>query len=142
VKADDIILARLQAVAGVTAIVGAPPNDRIYKAMAPENPAYPLIVHKQISSRRMQGTYDDPGFAFATVQVISFDATADGADALDEQVRLALERYGSSQPAGVQIAGTMLQDITLGSSVSGYSFEVEKEYVSTDYTVMFQETAP
>lgn len=141
-KAADIVLARLQAVAGVTNIVGVPPNDRIYKELLPENPAYPAIVHKQIASRRLQGTYGDPGYCFATLQVISFADTADGAEALDEQVRLALERYGSSQPAGIQIAGTTLQDITMGSTVNGYSFEVEKQFVSTDYTVLFQETAP
>ena len=139
--AGDVIKTRLEAVAGVTALVGAPPS-RIYKGKTPQNPVYPLIVYKRISSDRLQGTYNDPGYAKVMVQVISLADTLDAADALDEQVRLALERYGSSQPAGIPFAGGTLYDIKPGSSADGYAPEVDKEFVTTDFTVCHLETTP
>lgn len=141
--AGDIIKARLGAVTGVTDLVGGvPPNDRIYKFWTPENPTYPAIVYKLLGTDRLRGTYGDPGYCKATMQVICLDKTADGADALHEQVRLALERFGSSQPAGIPFAGATLYDIEMGSSAEGFAFEAEAFFVSTDYTVHHLETTP
>jgi hypothetical protein len=123
-------------------IVGEPPNDRIHKFWLPENPVYPAIAYKLIAVERLKGTYGDPGYCKATVQVICLAKTADAAAALDEQVRLALERFGSSQPAGIPFAGATLYDITIGSSAEGYADEVEAFFVTTDYTVEHLETTP
>ena len=140
--AGDVLKTRLGAVAGVTTLVGTPPNDRIYKWWTPENPTYPCIVYKLAATERLKGVYSDPGYNKATVQVIALDKTADGADALAEQVRLALERFGSSQPAGIPYAGATLYDIVVGSQAEGYAFEAECFYVTTDYTVEHLETTP
>lgn len=140
--AGDIVKLRLGQVAGVTNLVGAPPNDRIHKFWVPEEPAYPCIAYKQVASRRLQGTYSDPGYAMITLQIISLDKTQDGAHALDEAVRLALERFGSSQPAGIPFAGATLYDIKLGSGADGYAPEVEAHFVTRDYTVHHLEATP
>jgi hypothetical protein len=140
--AGDIIKTRLGAVAGVTGLVGAPPNDKIHKFWLPQGSALPAIAYKQIAARRLQGTYNDPGFVIVTVQVISLAATMDGAHELDRQVRLALERFGSSQPAGIPFAGTTLYDIKPGSSADGYADEAELFFVTTDYAVHHLETTP
>ena len=140
--AGDVVKLRLGQVAGVTNLIGAPPNDRIYKFWLPEKPVYPAIAYKLLAVRRLRGTYSDPGYCEAMVQVISLAKTADGADALDEQVRLALERFGSSQPAGIPFAGATLYDIELGSSADGYAEEAEAFFKTTDYTVHHLETTP
>jgi hypothetical protein len=137
--AGDVIKTRLEAVAAVTAIVGVPPS-RIYKGRTPQNPTYPCVVYKQSSARRLQGTYNDPGYAMVTVQVVSLADQLDDAHTLDKQVRLALERFGSNQPAGIPFAGGTLYDIKPGSSADGYAPEVDKEFVTTDYTVCHLET--
>jgi hypothetical protein len=139
--AGDVIKTRLEAVAGVTALVGSPPS-RIYKGRTPQNPTYPCIVYKQVGSRRLQGTHNDPGYAMITVQVISLGVSQDEAHTLDKQVRLALERFGSSQPAGIPFAGGTLYDIKPGSSADGYSPEVDKDFVTSDWTVCHLETTP
>lgn len=140
--AGDIIRTRLGQVAGVTGLVGAPPNDRIHKFWVPQKPTYPAIAYKQLGSDRLKGTYSDPGYAKVTVQLICLAKTADAADALAEQVRLALERFGSSQPAGIPFAGATVYDIEMGSSADGYSPEAEAFFVSTDWTVHHLETTP
>lgn len=140
--AGDVIKARLGQVVGVTALVSVPPNDRIYKFWLPENPTYPAIAYKLISTDRLQGTYGDPGYCKATMQVICLAKSADGADALAEQVRLALERFGASQPAGIPFAGATLYDITVGSSAEGWTDEAQVFFVTTDYTVEHLETTP
>lgn len=144
--AGDVIKARLGAAAGVTGYgtppIGTPPNDRIYKFWTPETPTYPAIVYKLLATDRLRGTYGDPGYCKATIQVICLAKTADDANGLHEQVRLALERFGSSQPAGIPFAGATLYDIEMGSSAEGFAFEAEAFYVSTDYTVHHLETTP
>lgn len=141
--AGDIIKARLEEVAAVySQIGGAPPNTRAFKFWLPENPVYPAVAFRRVGVVRLQGTYGDPGYAKVTVQVISFAKTADAADALDEQIRLALERFGSSQPAGIPYAGATLYDIEIGSTADGWSDEVQAFFVSTDYTVHHLETTP
>lgn len=139
--AGDVIKTRLEAVAAVTAIVGVPPS-RIYKGKAPQNPTYPCVVYRQSSSNRLQGTYSDPGYAMITVQIVSLADTLDEAHTLDKQIRLALERFGSDQPAGIPFAGGTLYDIKPGSSADGYADVVDKEFVTMDWTVHHLEVTP
>ena len=138
--AGDAVKTRLQAVSAVTSLLGA--ADAIYKGKTPQNPVYPCIVYRQSSARRLQGVHDDPGYAMITVQVVSLADTLDAAHTVDKQIRLALERFGSSQPAGIPFAGGTLYDIKPGSSADGYAPEVDKEFVTTDYIVHHLETTP
>lgn len=137
-KAEQVIKYRLKTFAGVAALVGAAPDDRIYPIALPQEPTYPCIYYKRTGSRRLQGTHDDPGVCYATIQIVCLDKTADGALALNEQVRLALERYGSDIN-GTLIDGVLVYDITLGSDVSDYDGGLDVYYISTDYTVNHKE---
>lgn len=137
-KAGAVIKYRLATHAGVTAIVGASPNDRIYPVVLPEKPTYPAITYKQISGRRLQGTHDDPGVAIVTLQLTAFAQSFDAAKALTEQIRLALERYGTAV-TGTVIDGITVYDITIGSDADDYVPELDIFAVATDFTVTFQE---
>ena len=137
-KAGQVIKYRLANFAGVTAIVGASPNDRIYPVVLPEKPTYPAVTYRQVSGRRLQGTHDDPGVGIVTVQVTAFAQTYDAAKALAEQIRLALERYGTAV-TGTVIDGVTVYDITLGSDADEYVPELDIFAVATDFTVTFQE---
>lgn len=143
-KGVEIIITRLQAVAGVTNLVGAAPNDRIYKGSAPEKPLYPLLVLKMApGGKRMQGTYSNPGYVEQAVQLIALAKTMDEADELAEQARQGLERFGSAQPAGIPFAGTTLYDIVNAvPPADGYAEEVEAFFVTADYIVHHLEPTP
>lgn len=137
-KAGNVIKYVLANTAGVTALVGASPNDRIYPVVLPEKPSYPAITYKQISGRRLQGVHDDPGVAIVTVQVTAFSGSFDEAKALAEQIRLALERHGTAV-TGTPINGVTVYDITMGSDADDYVPELDIFAIATDFTVTHEE---
>jgi hypothetical protein len=136
-KAEKVIKYRLGNFAGVTALVG----DRVYPGALPQNPQLPAIVYKRAASRRLKGAHSDPGIAYVTLQVICVgakEAPADDVLALNEQVRLALERYGWSI-AGGAVDGVIVYDIQIGSEAQDYDAELDAHVISTDYTVNHKE---
>lgn len=137
-KAGLVIKTRLSGFAGVTALVGAAPNDRIYPVVLPEKCPMPAIFYRQIDSTRLQGPHSDPGVANVRMQVVSLATSYDAAKALAEQVRIALERYGTAI-TGTAIAGVTVYDITIGSDADSYEPELDLFAVSTDFTVTHQE---
>lgn len=137
-KAGKVIKYRLSTFAGVTAIVGTSPNDRVYPVVLPEKPTYPAITYRQIDSTRLQGPHSDPGVATVRVQVTAFAESFDAAKALAEQIRLALERYGTAI-TGTDIAGVTVYDITIGSDADSYIPELDLFAISTDFSVTHQE---
>ena len=137
-KAGKVIKYRLSTTAGVTAIVGASPADRIYPVVLPEKPVYPAITYRQVDSTRLQGPHSDPGVATVRVQVTAFAESFDAAKALAEQIRLSLERYGTAV-TGTPINGVTVYDITVGSEADAYIAELDLFAISTDYTVTHQE---
>lgn len=140
-KAEQVIKYRLGTFAGVTELVGSGSANRVYPGALPQDPTLPAIVFKRISSRRLQGVHSDPGVCYATLQVVCVgakDGPADAVLALAEQVRLALERYGSAI-TGTPIDGVTVYDITIGSEASDYDADLDAHVISTDYTVLHQE---
>lgn len=137
-KAEKVIKYRLSTFAGVTAYVGAATADRVYPSALPQKPTYPAIVYKRINSRRLEGAHSSPGVCYATLQVVCLARTADEVLALTEQVRLALERYGSAV-TGTVIDGVTVYDITIGSDASDYDDTLDVHITSTDFTVVHQE---
>lgn len=140
-KAEKVIKYRLANFAGVTALVGSGSSNRVYPGALPQDATLPAIVYKRLSSRRLQGAHSNPGIVYATIQVICVggkDAAADDVLALNEQVRLALERYGWSIAGGL-IDGVTVYDITIGSEAMDYDTELDAHVTSTDYTVVHQE---
>jgi hypothetical protein len=90
------IQAALIAVPGMTAIIGVPPNDRIWSVQAPQNVTYPCIVITVISERdegRAMGV--DGGSYRSQLQVDIYAKTfakLDGAIPVRDLVRTGLKR--------------------------------------------------
>lgn len=137
-KAESVIYERLSTHSGVTAYVGAGPAARVHPTVLPQGVQLPAIVYRRISSRRVQGVHSDPGYAYVTLQITCYAETFATVAALAEQVRVALERYGSAV-TGTSIAGVTVYDIEFGSEASTYEPELGIEAYSLDVTVLHAE---
>ncbi len=133
-KAEKVIKTVLAAHAGVAGLVVA----RIYPVVMPQEPTYPNIVYRRVASERIQGVHSDPGVARVRLQVTAWAATYDECHALAEQVRLALERYGSAI-TGTTIAGVTVYDVFMGTEADAYEPELDKFAHATDFTVVHAE---
>jgi hypothetical protein len=138
-KAADVLFTRLSTFAGVTAIVGSGTAARIYGIALPQNVALPAIVMRATNSERIESVYSDPGMATVRMQLTCWSAdSAKEARDLAEQVRGALERYGSAL-SGTVIAGVTVYDIHMGSEAELYDPEVKAFAVAVDYSVVHAE---
>lgn len=132
-KAEKVIHYRLSNAAGVTAIVGSNPA-RIYPMVIPETPTMPCISYQVIDSDRVQSVNTDPGIANVRIQVTCWAKTYADVKSLAEQVRLALERYGS-WPSGLAVDGVTVYDIKIGSEADSFEPTLMVYAQATDYTV-------
>lgn len=133
-KAEKVVYERLTTHAGVSGLVGT----RVYPLVLPQNPTYPCIMYQRVSSSRVQGVHSDPGMAQVTVRIVCLDHEYNDVKALAEQVRLALERYGSSI-AGTLIAGVNVYDILMGSEADAYEEDLDVFSHSLEFTIIHQE---
>lgn len=136
-KAEQVVNYLLANTAGVTALIDTT-TPRVHYIVGPQDPTYPYITLRTISSERVEGVYTNPGYAKARIQVTCFALTAQGAMALAEQVRLALERNGSG-PNGTPINSVTVYDIKIGSEVQQWVPEIEAFAHATDYIVLHAE---
>jgi hypothetical protein len=136
-KAEAVIFDRLSTFAGVTALIGTDPA-RVWPVALPQDPVYPCLSYRRIESRRVQGVYIDPGYAYVTVQVNGFAKTFEELKALMEQVRLALERFGSAL-TGTTIAGVLVYDIVMGSEADSYEPALDVYAHAVDFEVLHAE---
>lgn len=132
-KAEKVIHYRLSNYAGVTAIIGSNPA-RVYPMVVPQTPTVPCISYQLISSDRVEGVYTDPGIVNARIQVTCWAKSYTDVKSLAEQVRLALERYGS-WPSGLAVDGVTVYDIKIGSEADTFEPGLELYAQATDYTV-------
>jgi hypothetical protein len=133
-KAETVIHYRLTTHAGVVDLV----NDRVYPVALPQDPVYPCVNFRRVESRRVQGVYTDPGYAFATIQITCLAKKFSELTALVEQIRVALERHGSAL-TGTTIAGVLVYDITLGTEVSSYEPALDAYAHAIDFEVLHAE---
>jgi hypothetical protein len=133
-KAEKVIKTVLAAHAGTAALVGT----RIYPVLMPQEPTYPCITYRQVDSSRLQGVQTNPGVARIRLQVTGWAKTYEETKSLAEQIRLALERYGSAI-TGTTIAGVVVYDIFMGSGADAYEPELDVFALSTDFTVVHEE---
>lgn len=135
-KAESVIHYRLTTFSGTQALVGT----RVHPVLLPQEPVYPAIVYKRTESRRTEGEYSDPGMAFVRIQVTCFSKDYVEVKALAEQIRLALERYGSAL-TGTPINGVTVYDIHMGSEADTYEPGERLEVFAhaTDFTVVHAE---
>ncbi len=110
---EETIFSRLSTFAGITALVGAPPNCRVYPHdLAPENATFPYVTYTLISAPREIAMGSDPGLVRSRWQFDAWDLDPDGARNLAEQLRLALERW-----RGVG-SGTTVQDTFIDNQLN------------------------
>lgn len=133
-KAEKVIRDRLNTHAGTIALVAS----RIYPVVLPQTPTYPAVTFSVVSSQRTEGVYSDPGMARVRFQITCWALTYDGVKSLAEQVRLALQRYGTSV-SGTTIAGVTVYDIHMGSEADAYEPTLDAFAASIDFTVVHAE---
>ncbi|MCR4300181.1 MAG: DUF3168 domain-containing protein [Sulfuricaulis sp.] len=133
-KAEAVIHNRLTTFAGVTALI----LQRTYPVALPQDSIYPCIVYRRVESNRVRGVYQDPGYAYSKIQVTAFAKTFDDLKDLAEQVRLALERFGSAL-TGTTIAGVLVYDIVMGSEADSYEPALDVYAHSIDFEVLHAE---
>lgn len=87
--------------AGVTAIVGAPPNCRVYPKVIPERGQVPAVTYNVISGMP-QSTFDAHAPAdYERVQLTCWAMSYDGAVALRDAVRAAIEDRDAQITLGI-----------------------------------------
>ena len=86
----------LKAQAGVTALVGATTSARIYPVYAKQGASLPLLVYVQNGGTSFRHLGGGSGIRRTVLQVYAYAATQAGADALAEQVRVALSNHKGS----------------------------------------------
>lgn len=133
-KAEKVIHNRLSTHAGVSALV----STRVYPLVLPQEPTYPAITYAKVSSQRIEAVHSDPGMAIIRIQVTCWALTFDSVKSLAEQVRLALERYGTAV-TGTTIAGVTVYDIRMGSEADAYEPTLDAFASSIDFTVTHAE---
>ena len=83
----------LKAQTGITALVGSTTSARIYPVYAKQKAALPFIVYVQSGGDSHRHLGGGSGIRRTVLQVYCYGATQSGADALAEQVRLALANH-------------------------------------------------
>lgn len=83
------LYAYLQTRPGLTALVG----NRVYPRRRPSGAVFPLITYTRIDTRRGQSHTGPDGLAEPRIQFDIWAADPDTADAVAEQLRLALNGY-------------------------------------------------
>jgi hypothetical protein len=78
---------------GVTALVGSSTSARIYPVYAKQKAALPYLIYVQSGGDSHRSLSGGSGMRRTALQMYCYGATQGGADALAEQVRLALANY-------------------------------------------------
>lgn len=141
-KAWSAVWYRLANMSGVYSLIGGQGNvARIYPLRMPDAPTdanFPAVVFKQLHSQRVQGVYVDPGHAHVAVELSCYAKDYTSAKGLAEQVRLALERYGS-WPSGLQVNGVTVYDMLLDNDADDFDATLLAYKVTMELTVIHAE---
>jgi len=126
---EEALVTRLTSVAALTALVGS----RISPLRAPENEPVPYVVYQRIAGTREQAFGADPGLTRARFQVSAWDASYSGVKAVQDQLRLALERWRGTV-SGVEVLDTFIE-----SDLDDHEPEPERYGSMLDITVIYRE---
>lgn len=121
---------RLKEHAGVAALVGT----RVWYDRLRQDPTLPAITVQEISAPRVGAMRNDADRVRARLQVDAWDDNRDGAKALAEQVRDALQRYAGTHE------GTELLFVEMNSGGVKYESEGRIWRGRQDFGVWFTET--
>lgn len=123
---EETLFTRLSNFAGLAALV----SSRIYPLILPQKCALPALTYQRVATQpRESCMVDDVGFARGRFQFSAFASTFDGARAVIEQVRQALQRWST---AGIQ-------DIFLLLEIDFYDPETLEYSSIMDFEVVYEE---
>lgn len=105
---QESIFTKASGTAGLTALIGSSPC-RFYPMFMPERPTYPAVVYHEVSSTRDSAMGSDPKLVHARYQLDAWDTTRIGARDLNEQLRLAFQRWRGT------VGGVVIQDTFIDS---------------------------
>lgn len=88
----DALYTHLQSRPPLTALVA----DRVYPRKMPRSPAFPLVLYTRISTRRSVTHSGPDGLAEPRMQFDVYAQNPDSADAVAEQLRLAIHGFRGS----------------------------------------------
>lgn len=118
-SAHAAILALLQAVGGLAALVG----DRIYPNELPDPPVYPSVTFQKVGGAGARGATSNPGLMRASFQVSTWARSPDDVVAIAAQVRKALDRKRKLIVAGVPVDDCFyVDDVDSSDSTEKVSF--------------------
>jgi hypothetical protein len=118
---ESEVYSRLSGFAGLTALV----STRIYPLRLPQDTTLPAVTFTRLSASRLSAMGSDPGLVRARVQYDAWtegSGAFDGARAIAEQIRAALQRWRTT-------SGTIVQDSFLESEVELYEADVSTVHV-------------
>lgn len=89
---EETLYTRLSTFAGLMALIGT----RIYPVIMPQGSVKPAVIYQMISGIREAAMGSDPGMVKARYQFTAWATTNLSARNVIKQIRLALERYSTT----------------------------------------------
>lgn len=130
---ESVLVARLEATAGLIALIGSPPNARIYALTLPQSGnVYPAISYQRISSVRTSNMGVDAGLVDARFEFDVWGKDERSVRDVTEQLRLALQRFRSAGPP-------VIQDIFMLNQVEFFEDSTRTYRIAVDFRVHYQE---
>lgn len=126
---DGAVYSQLAATSAVTDLV----STRIYRAQLPQAPTYPAISYFLVSADRIYEHDGAAGMNESRVQIDCWAETAEGARALGEAVRAALEAVTGTWGSDT------IQHSFLDNEQHVYDDEIGLHHRSLDFLVGFLE---
>lgn len=128
------IVTRLEAVSGVTDLVGTGDAARIYPLALPQRPTLEAITYQVITDIPEHAMGSDPGISHARLQVDCWGNDYTEAVALASAVHAALSRFRGTS------AGVVIQDIfAIDKQRDRWEEDVEENRVGQDYRIHYEE---
>lgn len=92
-EVEDALVDRARTFAGLTALIGAPPNSRFHPVKLPQAPTYPACSYSIVSSPVVSAMGSDTGIARPRFSVSCWAKTFKEVRDLGSQVRKCFQRY-------------------------------------------------
>jgi len=125
---ESVLFTRLSTFPGLTALVG----QRIYPNQGPDKPTLPYVTYRRVSSERPSAMGVDVGIVRARFQFDAWADTFDGASAVREQIRAALQRWRSA-------TGTVVQDTYFLTDMDLYEEDTRLHHLVADFEINYVE---
>ena len=132
---EQALLAKFQATAGITALVGTSTNARIYYAgRVPQNAICPYIVIQEISALRLHSHNGSSGLVTSRIQISCFDDSYIDVKTLANAVRTAINGFKG-----------LLSTIYVGACIYDNEYDIPDDEatgisgIGTDYKITFNE---